>query len=188
MTVVETRSNVWEALAGRALGQPAGPADVGLWRAVRERLDPVKARPRLRGGVEESHLVSVRGAGYVMIRSPDGAGACYLRLTAEEWRLAQLMDGGRTVARLVAEFARISGRLAPDQVLRVVADLAGSRMLDELPVNVFRPLNGVRRRAWPLWCSPIPRDACWRPTPRMPAAWGSLASRTSLARSPPRAR
>jgi putative peptide zinc metalloprotease protein len=75
VTVVETRSNVWEALAGRASGQPVGPADVGLWRAVRERLDPLKARPRLRGGMEEAHLVSVRGAGYVMIRSPDRVGA-----------------------------------------------------------------------------------------------------------------
>ena len=44
-----------------------------------------------------------------------------------EWRLADLMDGSHTVARLVAEFARIAGRLSPDQVTRVVADLAGDR-------------------------------------------------------------
>ena len=33
MTIVETRISVWEALAGRAPGQPLGPADPGLWRA-----------------------------------------------------------------------------------------------------------------------------------------------------------
>jgi putative peptide zinc metalloprotease protein len=141
---------VWEALAGRAPGQPVGPADPGLWTAVAERLNPAKAKPRLRDSIEVAQLITVRGVPYVMLRSPDGKQACYLRLTPEELQLAQLMDGTRTVARLVAEFARISGRLAPDQVTRVVADLAGNRMLDELPVDAFRRLDRVHRRPWPI--------------------------------------
>src|SRR6478672_11195764 len=109
MTVVETRISVWEALAGRAPGVPLGPADPGLWSAVAERVNPVRARPVLRAGVEWADLVSVRGVAYVMLRSPDDArrsgrrrtpGACFLRLTAEEARLAELMDGSRTLARL----------------------------------------------------------------------------------------
>ncbi|HET9519350.1 MAG TPA: cyclic nucleotide-binding protein, partial [Actinoplanes sp.] len=143
--------SVWEALAGRAPGRPVGPADPGLWDAVVDRLNPARARPVLRAGIESAELVSVRGAGYVMLRSPDdGARACYLRLTPEEWQLSQLMDGTHTVARLVAEFARIAGRLAPDQVRRVVADLAANRMLDELPVDAFRPLQQVHRQALPV--------------------------------------
>src|SRR5918998_2250706 len=139
--------NVWEALAGRAPGAPAGPADPDLWGAVVDRLNPARARPVLRTGIEAAELVSVRGSTYVMLRSPDdGSHACYLRLTPEEWQLALLMDGSCTVARLVAEFARIAGRLAPDQVRRVVADLAGNRMLEELPVDAFRPLQEVVRR------------------------------------------
>ena len=59
------------------------------------------------------------------------------------------MDGQSTVTMLVAEFARIAGRLAPDQVRRVVADLAGNRMLDELPMDAFRPLQESRRKALP---------------------------------------
>jgi putative peptide zinc metalloprotease protein len=150
VTVVETRVSVWEALAGRAPGQPIGPADPGLWSAVAERLNPVRARPRLRPDVEVSHLVSARAVPYVMLRSPDVRSACYLRLAPEELELAELMDGTRTVARLVAEFARISGRLAPDQVTRVVADLAGNRMLEELPVDAFRPISRTRREPWPI--------------------------------------
>jgi putative peptide zinc metalloprotease protein len=142
--------SVWEALAGRAPGQPLGPADPGLWSAVAERVNPAKARPVLRVGIEVVELVSARGVGYAMLRSPDGGRACYLRLAPEEVLLTGLMDGSRTLARLVAEFARISGRLAPDQVRRVVADLAGNRMLEELPVDVFGPLRRVRRRPWPL--------------------------------------
>jgi putative peptide zinc metalloprotease protein len=150
VTYVETRMNVWEALAGRAPGEPVGPADPGLWSAVVERLNPARARPVLRPGIEAVELISVRGSAYVMLRSPDDSGrACYLRLTPDEWQLALMMDGGYTVARLVAEFARIAGRLAPDQVRRVVADLAGNRMLEELPVDAFRSLHEIQRRPLP---------------------------------------
>src|SRR4051795_11720429 len=142
--------NVWEALAGRAPGEPGGPADPGLWGAVVDRLDPTSARPVLRAGIEAVQLTAARGDAYLMLRSPDGATrAGYLRLTPEEWQLALLMDGQSTVAMLVAEFARIAGRLAPDEVRRVVADLAGNRMLDELPVDAFRPLQETRRRSQP---------------------------------------
>src|SRR5918997_1640206 len=122
--------NVWEALAGRAPGEPTGPADPGLWGAVVDRLNPARARPVLRAGIEAAELTSVRGSTYVMLRSPDdGSHACYLRLTPEEWQLALMMDGSYTVARLVAEFARIAGRLAPDQVRRVLAAARGRRVL-----------------------------------------------------------
>ncbi|WP_239162528.1 cyclic nucleotide-binding protein [Paractinoplanes rishiriensis] len=142
--------NVWEALAGRAPGEPGGPADPGLWGAVVDRLNPASARPVLRAGIEAVQLTSARGVPYIMLRSPDdGIRSGYLRLTPEEWQLALLMDGENTVARLVAEFARIAGRLAPDQVRRVVADLAGNRMLDELPMDAFRPLEEGRRKAPP---------------------------------------
>jgi putative peptide zinc metalloprotease protein len=150
MAIVDVRLNVWEALAGRAPGRPAGPTDPGLWSAVAERINPARATPVLRRGIECSRLTSVRGVDYVMLRSPDHTSSCYLRLAPEEWALAQLMDGTRTVARLVAEFARISGRLAPEQVTRVVADLAGNRMLGELPVDAFERLDRHHRRRWPV--------------------------------------
>ncbi|GGN02944.1 putative peptide zinc metalloprotease protein [Actinoplanes campanulatus] len=151
MTYVETRTNVWEALAGRAPGVPSGPADTGLWHTVADRLNPASARPILRSGIEVRHRTAVRGGRYVMLRSPeDGGRSSYLRLTPEEYQLALMMDGDSTVARLVAEFARIAGRLAPDQVRRVVADLAANRMLEELPMDAFRSLRDLRR-------DPLPR-------------------------------
>ncbi|MCI0584181.1 MAG: M50 family metallopeptidase [Chloroflexi bacterium] len=137
--------SLWEALAGRAPGRPTGPAEPGLYDAVIERLNPARARPRLRLGIEEAALVSLRGSPYVMLRSPDRAPV-YLRLERAELELAHRMDGSRTVAALVAEFARISGELAPARVVRVVADLAANRMLEELPLDAFRPLRRVRRR------------------------------------------
>lgn len=166
MTYVETRTNVWEALAGRAPGADSGPADSGLWHAVADRLDPARARPELRGGIEVRHRATVRGGRYVMLRSPDDGGrTCYLRLSPEEYQLALMMDGTCTVARLVAEFARIAGRLAPDQVRRVVADLAGNRMLQDLPGDAFRPLRELHRQPSPKlaglrgrWTLSVPVD------------------------------
>ncbi len=77
MTYVETRSNVWEALAGRAPGAGSGAADSGLWHAVADRLNPSRARPELRGGIEVRHRTTVRGGRYVMLRSPeDGGRSC----------------------------------------------------------------------------------------------------------------
>ncbi|HEX9999200.1 MAG TPA: cyclic nucleotide-binding protein, partial [Actinoplanes sp.] len=150
MTYVDSQMNVWEALAGRAPGEPAGPTDPGLWGAVVDRLNPTSARPVLRAGIEAVQLTGVRGSDYFMLRAPAGGPRSgFLRLTPEEWELALLMDGEHTVARLVAEFARIAGRLAPDQVRRVVADLAGNQMLDELPVDAFRPLEEARRKPLP---------------------------------------
>ncbi|WP_255657713.1 cyclic nucleotide-binding protein [Actinoplanes sp. L3-i22] len=147
---METRTSVWEALAGRAPGADPGPADSGLWHAVADRLKPGSARPELRGGIEVRHRSTVRGGRYVMLRSPeDGGRSCYLRLSPEEYQLALMMDGSCTVARLVAEFARIAGRLAPDQVRRVVADLAGNRMLEDLPRDAFRPLREMSRAPAP---------------------------------------
>ncbi|MFI6077033.1 cyclic nucleotide-binding protein [Actinoplanes sp. NPDC051343] len=147
MTYVDTRTNVWEALAGRAPGEPTGPTDPGLWGAVVDRLNPARARPVLRAGIEAMQMTAVRGGDYIMLRSPDdGSRPGYLRLTPEEWQLALLMDGSSTVTLLVAEFARIAGRLAPDEVRRVVADLAGHRMLDELPMDAFRPLDEMQHQ------------------------------------------
>ncbi|WP_051799884.1 M50 family metallopeptidase [Catenuloplanes japonicus] len=151
MSIVESHLSVWEALAGRAPGQPIGPSDTDVWSAVVDRINPARAKPEIRAGIEVAELTSVRGVPYLMLRSPDdGVSVRYLRLSPEEWQLAQLMDGSRTVARLVAEFAHISGRLAPDQVRRIVADLAANHMLGELPVDAFGPLEKVRRRPFPL--------------------------------------
>lgn len=148
MTVVDARTDLWRSLVGRGPDHPT-PADPSLWQAVVDRLNPAKARPTLRVGVEEVAHTSDRGGTYVMLASPERLAA-YVRLAPEEVELAHLMDGRRTVAQLVGEFARATGRLAPDQVTRVVADLAGARMLDELPVDAFAPLVGLRRRPWPL--------------------------------------
>lgn len=148
--------DLWQVLGGRAVGTPVGAEDRVLWDRVAERLNPARARPHLRDGVEAVARVSVRGQPYVMLRSPDRL-AGYVRLTPEEWDLARLMDGETTVAALVGAFARATGTLAPDRVVRVVADLAANRMLHELPVDAFAGVDrlargsGLRRVGSRLW-------------------------------------
>ncbi|WP_189171169.1 cyclic nucleotide-binding protein [Pilimelia anulata] len=102
--------------------------------AADDLLHPHRARPVLRAGVERVAHTSVRGEPYVMLRSPDPtARAHYLRLTAAEAELTLLMDGSRSVNQLIAEYTRTTGRLASEQVVRVIADLAANRMLDGDP-------------------------------------------------------
>jgi putative peptide zinc metalloprotease protein len=149
MAIVQTETNLWEVLAGREPRQPIAPTAPDLWREVTDRLNPAKARPVLREGVEEATHTSLRGQPYVMARSPDRE-ASYLRLTPAQIELVHRMDGTRTVAQLVGEYARLSGQLAPDQVTRLVADLAGARLLDELPRDAFAPLEKVRRPSLPV--------------------------------------
>ncbi len=148
MAAIEGQPSLWQALAGRAPLSAPGPVDTDVWAAVVERLNPARATPVLRVGVEAVEQVSVRGERYVMVRSPDREGR-YVRLRPEEWELARRMDGATTVAALVGQFVRISGRLAPEQVRRVVADLASHRMLEELPVDVFHGLAVVHHRPVP---------------------------------------
>lgn len=150
MAVVEApRTNLWQVLAGRGPEGPL-PADADLWTRVKERLNPAKARPRLREGVEFVELESFRHGAYAMARSPDPKECAYARLAPEEAELARRMDGTKSVAQLVGEFAKATGRLAPDQVQRVVADLAGGRMLEELPVDAFQPIKRIRSGPWPV--------------------------------------
>ena len=176
MTVIDARTDLWRSLVGRGPDQPT-PAEPGLWQAVVDRLNPAKARPKLRAGVEEVAHTSDRGGTYVMLASPERLAA-YVRLAPEEVELAHLMDGHRTVAQLVGEFARATGRLAPDQVTRVVADLAGARMLDELPVDAFAPLVGSA--APPLAAAGGARDAGLRVRPAGGAGQPRPAGRLRL--------
>ena len=45
MSIVESHLSVWEALAGRAPGQPIGPSDTDVWSAVVDRINPARAKP-----------------------------------------------------------------------------------------------------------------------------------------------
>src|SRR5688572_11895524 len=60
VAIVGAQFSLWEALAGRAPGQPIGHADPGLWQAVAERLNPARARPHLRKGIEHRTLATAR--------------------------------------------------------------------------------------------------------------------------------
>ncbi|WP_189112773.1 cyclic nucleotide-binding protein [Pilimelia terevasa] len=124
---MESRTDVWQVLAGHAPDPSDGPGmSFPFDDPQRDR-----ARPVLRAGVEQASLVSVRGEPYVLLRSPEPGGRAHLvRLSADEAALTALMDGTRSVNQLVAEFARLTGRLAAEQVVRVIADLAANGMLD----------------------------------------------------------
>ena len=88
-----------------------GPVDAGLWSAVVERINPAKARPRLRPGIEEASLVSARGVPYDVALA--GPGGLLPATDPQEWALAGLMVEQRTGPAWRS--SRISGRLAQNR-------------------------------------------------------------------------
>ncbi|MBT8226115.1 MAG: cyclic nucleotide-binding protein, partial [Dactylosporangium sp.] len=146
MAIVESRVNAWGALTGQGSGQ-GGAVPTGERQGAAGGLSEL--RPALRPGLEIAELISQHGIPYILARSSHSGQPFYLRLTPEELRLAELMDGTRTMDELVAAFADISGRMAPGEVARVVADLRARRMLDDdLPSHPgLRPVEGAGGRS-----------------------------------------
>jgi putative peptide zinc metalloprotease protein len=113
-------------------------------------LNPARARPVLRAGIEAVELTSVRGSD---VRDAPLARRRRPRLlsAADPGGVAARADDGRhqhggPAGRRVRPHRRPA---RPDQVRRVVADLAGNRMLEELPVDAFRPLQEIERSRCP---------------------------------------
>ncbi len=145
MAVVETHTNLWSVLAGRPPAPPVQPNDADVWELVVQRLNPAKARPVLRDGVEEAHLTlasrsAVRDAPISRDRE-----ACYLRVTPDEVELAHRMDGTRTVAALVGEL-RADLRPARPRTGDTPRRRPGRQPHARRPRDAFHPLERLRRR------------------------------------------
>jgi putative peptide zinc metalloprotease protein len=70
-----------------------------------------------------------------------GHDSTYLRLTDEEDRVAQRMDGTRRLADLEAELIQESGSMDLDGVADLVADLRESRCLTDPPRDIYENLR-----------------------------------------------
>ena len=112
---------LWERLAAEARGGRRGPRPGGLWRRMRDRVDPARFRPHLAPDAELKEFRLRWGNDYAMIRNP--RDLIHYRLEPEEVRLVRLMDGTRTVKELVLDRFRDSGELDLDGVVELVREL-----------------------------------------------------------------
>jgi CRP-like cAMP-binding protein/Zn-dependent protease len=106
-----------------------------LWEIVRERLNPILRKPRLRPEIVISELDSARHGTYYIVKSPQ-AGT-YLRLSQRERDLLELMDGARTVKEIVVEDFYAHGSMAFNRVLQLVELLHRQSFLVDRPIATY---------------------------------------------------
>jgi putative peptide zinc metalloprotease protein len=94
---------------------------VHAWNAIDDRLNPAAFKPRLRDDIEIRTFTRRNGEEFTMIKSPPGP--TYMRLTAEERFLLELMDGRRTVKEIVVAHFQRFGSFSLSQVADLVDEM-----------------------------------------------------------------
>lgn len=132
----DTQTNgLYAGLSRRLAERPAGAE--GVWAALVRRADLAQERPRRAAEVIEEEVID-GGERYIALRSPTGR---YLRLTAAERELWELMDGTRSVGELATHGFLRFRQLLP--VAELVQTMRRDGFLNEAAVAIYR---GLRRR------------------------------------------
>jgi putative peptide zinc metalloprotease protein len=131
-------SGLYAGLARRLAVRPATAErrGEGVWQALVRRADLTQERPRRATGVAEGE-VTEDGERYTALRSPTGR---YLRLTAAERELWELMDGTRSVGELATHGFLRFRQLLP--VAELVQTLRRDGFLSEAAAGVYLGLRG----------------------------------------------
>ncbi len=134
------------------------PAESGLTRIVQpDRRSPerggerVGPRPRLKEGTAVKRLAASEGSRRYVLK--EAASGNRVRLSDDDHRLLQLLDGNRTLPDLVAEAKRRFGDDGPARLTRLLTELASRGFLADVDAEqVQRPGAGglfrVRERHW----------------------------------------
>lgn len=122
--------------------------------------DPGLSRIQLRSELSSS-LRSSHGQPYVMVH--DELTSRYFRLGADEWRVAQLLDGTRTLRRVICDAHEMPGcELSPKPIVQLVQWLVQSGLANRLPGTP--ETNHIE--------SPKPDTQRSRPPRQISAQWG----------------
>ncbi len=115
-----------------------------VWDQLRDLVDVVVYRPRLREGLVWRQLRTAQGEDYVIVQNPQAA--TYMRLSPEDYFVFELMDGSRTVQELVVSYMLKFRKFALARIARVVVDLRFNQFLVDKPYETFQLLRRRSRR------------------------------------------
>jgi putative peptide zinc metalloprotease protein len=127
-------------------------APTSVWEDIDRALNPAHYRPRVLGGIEVAEFTRRSGERYTMIKTPRGPS--YMRLSEEDRRVFDLIDGVRTVKEIVVEYFRRHGSFSLSAVADLVEELRASGFLEDpyLPVaELALEAHAVRRTRLPSW-------------------------------------
>jgi putative peptide zinc metalloprotease protein len=115
-----------------------------VWEQLRDLVEVVAYRPRLREGLIWRQLRTVHGEDYVIVQNPQAA--TYMRLSPEDFFVFELMDGSRTVQELVVSYMLRFRKFALARIARIVVDLRFNQFLVDKPYATFQLLSRRTRR------------------------------------------
>jgi putative peptide zinc metalloprotease protein len=141
--VVERRRSPYES--GLTMIVPPAPRDVRTPDGER-----FGARPRLREGSAVKRLAASEGSRRYVLK--DGQSGSRVRLSGDDHRLLELLDGNRTLPDLVVEAKRRFGPDGAGRLTRLLAELASRGFLADVGAEPTQPsargLFRVRERHW----------------------------------------
>jgi putative peptide zinc metalloprotease protein len=120
-----------EAAAGRTIVVPVGASLAVSPDGSASRVTPAVApgtRPRAADGWALKRLEASEGERRWVLR--DLHGGAFVRLSAADAQLFQLLDGTRTLPELIVEAERLEGPVGPGRLARLLADLGDRAMLE----------------------------------------------------------
>ena len=162
-----------EAAAGKTIVVPAGSSVVlpaaGAASLVAPAV-PAGARPRVAPGWALKRLEATEGERRYVLRELKGGG--FVRMSAADARLFELLDGSRMLPELVAEAERLEGPAGPGRLVRLLVDLGDRGLLEGVrgaergtaPVRRLERLFRPRERDLPgagAWLQRTYRRAGW---------------------------
>jgi CRP-like cAMP-binding protein len=127
-------------------GSEAGAADA--WAALAERVDVAEFRPTLAPDVEVKRFALGTGGSYTILANP--RDLVHIRLQPGEEDLIPLMDGTRTVKRLVVDRLEGSGELDLSGVADLVEELRRGNFLTSRFLDVGAVVRGRLDTSHPL--------------------------------------
>jgi len=111
--------------------RPAAGKDV--WRALADRIDPAKDRPKLADDIEIKKF-SARSGDYVMMANP--RDLIHYKFDAGDAEIIALMDGTRSIEEIVVERLEESGEIELSGVADLVLTLYQGNFLDRPYIDV----------------------------------------------------
>jgi putative peptide zinc metalloprotease protein len=120
-----------EAAAGRTIVVPVGASVAVSADGLASQVSPAVAagtRPRAADEWALKRLEASEGERHSVLR--DLHGDAFVRLSAADAELFQLLDGTRTLPALIVEAERLEGPVGPGRLARLLADLGDRALLE----------------------------------------------------------
>ncbi|HEY5144065.1 MAG TPA: FHA domain-containing protein [Solirubrobacteraceae bacterium] len=150
--------------AGASIMVPAaGPAELTAPSV------PPGLRPRVASGWALKRLDASEGEKRYILRNLNGGD--FVRMTGQDARLFELIDGSRTIPELIGEAERLDGPAGPGRLARLLADLGDRGLLAGVAgrqaaaptgrlARLFRPRERVLSGTGP-WFTRVYRRGAW---------------------------